>query len=256
MCRLYTDMTSHESVVDLVRGFDEFGADYDAKAPNRPYRIVIKSMARVVRPKREGGWRVDLMRWGLVPHWAKDDANVAGTLNARSETVATLPTFRAAFKAKRCLVPATGWVDWQHVEVEGRKTPRKNPHLFRRGNGGPLLLAGLWEAWRPQGAEGGAEPLLTYTIVTRDPTPYCAQLHDRMPVPIEPEDAERWCSGTPEEAADLLGPCRTGIVAVPVHHDIGSDKRAVAANLDPIGPPLPDVQAVGAAASEATGVAP
>lgn len=115
--------------------------------------------------------------WGFLPHWAKDDARKP--INARGETVAEKPYFRAAFRHTRCLVPADGWYEWQ--KTEGAKVP----HFIHRTDDAPFFFAGLYTP-----AAGERDP--TYTILTTDASPDLAPIHHRMPLALEPEEAEIW----------------------------------------------------------------
>ena len=231
MCRLYTDLTTAEAIRAL-RG--DFGAllDYDSSAPPRPWKITTTDTGRVLRREGPTAWRAAPMRWGLVPPWAADLKFGVRTVNARAETVATLPAFREAFKERRCLVPASSWVEWR---AEGGV---KQPYRLELGNGAPILFAGLWERWRPKQSPAGAPWTLSYAIVTGESTRYAAQVHDRMPVLIEPEQAAAWCAAPAAEALALLRPYGGPLVARPIHRDIASPTRATPAALEAIGPAL------------------
>ena len=131
----------------------------------------------------EGSRRIEKMRWGLVPFWAKDVKIGSRMINARGETVAEKPAFRASFKTKRCLVPATGFFEWQR---EGKgKTQTKTPMLIRLKGGGYFSMAGLYDRWKdPDG-----NVISSCTIITTGPNELMSPIHDRMPV-ILPEEAE------------------------------------------------------------------
>lgn len=139
-----------------------------------------------------------LFRWGLIPSWAKDIRMGAQLINARAETVTDKPAFRAAFKRRRCLIPASGFYEWQ--KVNGRKQPMyihpRDDELF--------ALAGLWEFWA--GADGSE--LETCTILTTTPNELMEPIHNRMPVIVEPEDFPTWLDpGThPDHGLHLLRP--------------------------------------------------
>jgi len=121
--------------------------------------------------------------WGLVPSWANDPDMGARMINARSETVAAKPSFREAFRHRRCLIPADGYYEWQK---EGR---RKQPHFFHRADHQPFAFAGLWESWTdPQSGQSREST----TILTRAANDVTRPIHDRMPVILEVEDYERW----------------------------------------------------------------
>lgn len=157
------------------------------------YNVAPLQMAPVVRRGDEGLWIADL-RWGLIPSWARDGSLASRCLNARSETVAEKPVFRAAFRKQRCLVPADGYFEWQ------RGGPPKLPWRFVRRDRQPLLMAGLWESWRPPEAKEGPD-LGTYTILTTAPNGDAAAVHDRMPVLLTPAGAAAWL----DPAADRNG---------------------------------------------------
>lgn len=134
------------------------------------------------------GRQLALLRWGLIPSWAKDPAIGARLINARAETLAEKPAFRAAFKARRCLVPADGFYEWQKRE-QGPKQPF---HIARR-DGAPFAFAGLWERWRgPRGGGAEAGEVESCTIVTRDATAALRAIHHRMPVILGPESYDLW----------------------------------------------------------------
>jgi putative SOS response-associated peptidase YedK len=134
-----------------------------------------------------------MVRWGLVPSWAKDEKIGARMINARGETVAEKPSFRSAVRDRRCLVPASGFYEW--VKIKGGK----QPHYIHFSDGRPFAFAGLWERWSK--GEGG--PLDTCTIITTTPNERIAGLHDRMPVILPPESHDEWLRPEPL-AADLL----------------------------------------------------
>ena len=132
------------------------------------------------------------MRWGLVPWWSKDGPRGKPLINARAETAATAPSFRDAFRERRCLVPADGYYEW-------RKSPGgRDPFLFRPRGETPFAFAGIWETWRPKG-ERDAPALLSCSIVTTGPSELVRPLHDRMPVILP---AEAWPMWLGEAAAN------------------------------------------------------
>ena len=132
------------------------------------------------------------MRWGLVPSWAEDEKIGARLLNARSESVATKPAFRAAFRRRRCLVPADGFYEWEKI---GRK---KQPFFISMKDGRPFAFAGLWETWHKED-----EALQSFTILTTDANDLMRPLHDRMPVILQPGDYDAWLNPQLEDPAAL-----------------------------------------------------
>jgi putative SOS response-associated peptidase YedK len=154
-----------------------------------------------VRVEPETGARIgQSMRWGLVPHWAKDPSVSYRMINARAETVAEKPAYRKLLAKKRCLIPADGFYEWR-VGPDGKKQPVR----FTLADGELFAFAGLWTSWLDR--ESG-ELLDSCTIVTTTPNELCAKVHDRMPV-ILPADAEwAWLDPSlePEKAKALLVP--------------------------------------------------
>lgn len=137
---------------------------------------------------------VTLLRWGLVPFWAKDKAIGNRMINARGETVHDKPAFRAAFRKRRCLVLADGFYEWQ-------KTPDgKVPQYIQLASGEPFAMAGLWESWQDGDAE---QPLETFTIVTTAANDALREVHDRMPVILPPDTYATWLDPANDDAAAL-----------------------------------------------------
>lgn len=176
-------------------------------APTQPVAIV-----RVNSQSKMREWAFTY--WGLVPSWSKDPSVGSRMINARSETVAEKPSFRAAFKRRRCLVPASGFYEWQKQEKQ------KQPYYISMQDGQPFAIAGLWETWA--GGDGGS--LESCTLLTTTANELMAPLHDRMPVIVAPEDYAQWLGtggdATPTELDQLqhlLRPCpAAAMMAYPV----------------------------------------
>lgn len=151
----------------------------------------------VVRVARDGTPRLGRVRWGLVPHWARDPAIGSRLINARAETVAEKPAFRDAFRRRRCLILASGFYEWARGEHG------KVPHFVQREDGEPLVMAGLWERWHAPDSEG--PPLDTCVIVTTAASAEIAALHDRMPAILVPADFATWLDREHFDAQRLLG---------------------------------------------------
>jgi putative SOS response-associated peptidase YedK len=162
------------------------------------YNIAPTQRVPVVRRTEDGGRSLGLLHWGLVPFWAKDRTIAFKTINARAETIATTPAFRAAFRQRRCLVPASGFYEWV---TEGKQ---KQPLYITHADGSPLTFAGLWERWDKDG-----EPLESFTIVTTQANATCSPIHDRMPVILGRADFAAWLDPQTgaDAAQDLLRPC-------------------------------------------------
>ncbi len=165
------------------------------------YNVAPQTFQPIVRLDAESRQReLALLRWGLIPFWAKDAKIGYSTINAKAETLATAPAFRAALKRRRCLVPADGFYEWQPLD-----TKTKQPWAITLKDGSPFAFAGLWDTWKDKTT---GQPLETYTIITTEPNELTAKLHNRMPVILAPRDYERWLA--PADPArlpiDLLRP--------------------------------------------------
>jgi putative SOS response-associated peptidase YedK len=163
----------------------------------RRFNIAPTHEAPVVRATRDGGAReVALLRWGLVPSWAKELSIGSKLINARAETLAEKPAFRTALRSRRCIVPASGFFEWTG------ETRYRVPHAITVADRPVVPFAGLWETWHaPDGRK-----LETYTIVTTEANRFVAGMHDRMPAILAEADVEAWLHGTPEEAQAVLRP--------------------------------------------------
>ena len=166
-------------------GEDDWTPRYNV-APTQPVPVIRQHPKE---PRRE----LSLARWGLIPWWAKDAAGAARMINARSETAATLPAYRDAFKARRCIVPADGFYEWQKIG----KT--KQPFCFEVNDGELFAFAGLWERWKD--ADGKA--LETCSILTTTPNAVTSSVHDRMPVILAPDNYDVWLDPGFADAAAL-----------------------------------------------------
>ncbi len=137
--------------------------------------------------------RLEAMRWGLIPSWAKDASIGSRLINARAETVAEKPSFRNALRARRCLVPASGFYEWK------RHGTRKIPQYITLPDAPLFAFAGLWEQWRsPEG-----ETVRSYTIITTEPNDLMATIHNRMPVILPREIEDDWLNGEITDAGYL-----------------------------------------------------
>lgn len=175
-----------------------FGLDHVVELAPR-YNIAPGTDIPTIRHSPEGKRVMHLLRWGLVPHWAKDPSIGAKLSNARGETLTDKPSFRDSFKRRRCLVPADGFYEWK---TEGRL---KQPYFFSLKTGEPFALGGLWESWRmPDG-----NVLRTCCLITTGPNEIMLPVHDRMPVIVAPNDYEAWLTGESAEAQDLIKPYPT-----------------------------------------------
>jgi len=180
---------------DLVKAFP--GLTFPEFLPPR-YNIAPTQDVAVV--SNDGLEQVQLFRWGLVPFWAKDPSIGNRMINARAETVAEKPAYRAAYRRRRCLVLADGFYEWR--KEPGSRT--KTPMYIHFASGEPFAFAGLWEVWRPDDT-----PLFTYTIITTEPNALLEPIHNRMPVILPREAYDRWLDPAEQRSgsfSDLLVP--------------------------------------------------
>ncbi|MBI4084157.1 MAG: SOS response-associated peptidase [Candidatus Lambdaproteobacteria bacterium] len=168
------------------------------------YNIAPAQPVLTVRQGRMGAREAVLLLWGLVPSSAKHPALGARLINARAETCAVKPSFRAAFRHRRCLVPADGYYEWQRAAAGGGK-PLRQPYHLRLTEGGPFGIGALWEHWQdPAGNE-----LETVVLLTTAPNAVSAAIHDWMPLIVLPQHYERWLDpriGKVEALADIMAP--------------------------------------------------
>jgi len=163
-----------EERFDSVAGDEEWNPRYNV-APTQPVPVIRQNPKE---PLRE----LSLIRWGLVPAWAKDSSGGARMINARSETVSTLPAFRDSFKSRRCLVPADGFYEWQ-------KTGKaRQPYCFEVNGGELFAFAGIWDRWK----DASGKTLETCSILTTTPNAVTSAVHDRMPVILDPDNYDLW----------------------------------------------------------------
>jgi putative SOS response-associated peptidase YedK len=200
MCGRYTLFAERATLAERfdVTVPDDLSPRYNC-APGQPLPVVASDAPD----------RMTRKEWGLVPSWADDDTGAQ--INARGETVAEKPTFREAFRERRCLVPADGFYEWVETD-EG-----KRPYRVAFADGRPFAMAGVWARWTPPTAQTGLgdfgadgpsdpEPRETFAVVTTEPNDLVAGLHHRMAVVLAPGEEATWLHGSPEEARALLDP--------------------------------------------------
>ena len=209
MCGRYVLATPIDELADFfgaarAPGFDrEWPADYNIA----PTRTVLCLSAGA-----EGGRVLATYRWGLIPPWAKEPSVGSRLFNARGETVAVKPSFRAAFKARRLAVVSDGFFEWRR----GAGT-RRQPYFLSRADGAPMAFAGLWESWRDPATGGDEAAVRSCTIITTEANPEVAPIHDRMPVVLERDGLEAWLdplAAERDELEALLQPAPAGTLAV------------------------------------------
>lgn len=209
MCGRFAVTTDPARLAVELDALDETG-DAGLRPPN--YNVAPTNDIAVVVARHDDDGddpatrRIRLMRWGLLPPWAKagpdggPPAKGPQLINARAETVTTSPAYRTAARHKRCLIPMDGYYEWK-PNADNPKRGRKTPFYFFRPDGRPLLVAGLWSVWRP---DPGGRPLLTATVITTDAAGEFAQVHDRMPLVLGDADWDRWLDPDAPAPEDLL----------------------------------------------------
>ncbi len=191
MCGRYTLRTPVEKLAE------EFG--FDASSVEVPPNYNVAPTQEVAAVLSEGGERrLELLRWGLIPSWADDPGIGSRMINARAETAPEKPSFRRAFRERRCLIPADGFYEWKRTDGA------KQPYYIRMRGGRPFAFAGLWEAWND---DGGPE-IRSCAILTTAPNALAGEIHDRMPVILPAGSYDAWLDpeAEKEELVTLLAP--------------------------------------------------
>ncbi|MEL7536334.1 MAG: SOS response-associated peptidase [Pseudomonadota bacterium] len=188
MCGRFAFYSAHEAMPAL------FGLAAEMPGVVANYNVAPTDLAAVIRKSTERDeTELCMLRWGLVPFWAKDLSIGNKLINARSETAFEKPAFRAAYKKRRCLIPADGFYEW-HRTASG-----KQPYYVTTADETPFAMAGLWGSWDDKGK---ADTVETFTILTRAPNDTIARLHNRMPVIVASDQAEAWLAGELDAHSD------------------------------------------------------
>ncbi len=216
MCGRYS-LTSPVEGIRALFGFDEL--------PNLGvrYNIAPTQDVPVVRAGEQGKSVFAMMRWGLVPSWAKEVGSSAPLINARAETVAEKPSFRSAFKQRRCLIPADGFYEWKS------ENGAKQAYRIAMPNDAPFAFAGVWESWN--GANN--ETIESCAVITTEASEQLAAIHHRMPVILEPTHYREWLTA-PRQA--LLQPYAGEIKAYPIGpavNKVANDDRSLWTEVEP-----------------------
>lgn len=213
MCGRFTLTQSAQALSDFfqIQEIPNLAAQYNIAPTQRVVTVLCNPTTK--KPQFQQ------LRWGLIPSWAKDPTIGAKLINARAETVAEKPSFRSAFKQRRCLVVADGFYEWQ------KQQGTKQPFYFRLQDGKPFAFAGLWEKW----ISPTQEEIISCTILTTTANELLQSIHDRMPVILDPKDYDLWLD--PEvKTAQLLQPLlspypATAMTAYPVSKLVNSPKH-------------------------------
>lgn len=215
MCGRY-NLRSMPADVAALLGVDM--PDYRPRYNISPTQLVIA--VRQPEKRREAA----TFRWGMIPPWSKDPKSGPPLINARSETVREKPTFRAAFKKRRCLIPLDGFYEWK------RDGKEKQPFNITMRDKKPFALAGLWECWN-----GDGKSIESCAIVTTTANELMATIHDRMPVIVHPADFDEWLAGDPDEAAALMRPFEAeAMTAYPVSSIVNNARNEVPECVTPL----------------------
>lgn len=199
MCGRYGRRADKQRIAEWMQTHSTNVFEDSYLAPS--YNVAPQSFQPVVRLEPETSEReLTVMRWGLVPFWAKDTKIGFSTINAKAETVPTSPAFREAWKRRRCLVPAEWFYEWQKLDEK-----HKQPYAIAMKDGSIFAFGGLWDKWRDKST---GQELHTYTVITTDPNELMEPIHDRMPVIVARRDYDRWMAATDPAhlPVDLLKP--------------------------------------------------
>lgn len=243
MCGRYASSRRPE---DLVEEFDvaevripaPLEADYNVAPTDPVYAVVERPPSREDDQPPQRQLRV--LRWGLVPSWAKEASIGSRMINARMETVAQKPAYQRAFAKRRCLLPADGYFEWYPTEELTRSgKPRKQPFFIRPRDGGVLAMAGLYEIWRdPSKAEDAEDRFLwSCTVITTDAEDDLGRIHDRMPLMVDRGRWSEWLDPRVEgpDLLDLLEPATPGrLEAYPVSTRVGNVRNNGPELLEPL----------------------
>jgi len=179
------------------------------------YNIAPTQYVAAIRNDQQGERELVMLRWGLVPFWAKDPSIGNRMINARAETVAEKPSYRNAYKHRRCIVLADGFYEWR------KQGNAKTPYFISLESGQPFALAGLWEDWTDRDS---GESLQTTTLITTDANDFMSQLHHRMPVILEAATATDWLAGS-NDLLDDVGAVTPPLQAWPVDRRVNNARN-------------------------------
>ena len=212
---------------------------------DRRWNVAPTAQVPVVFETKAGERVAENMRWGLVPHWAKDLSIGAKLNNARSEGLAEKPSFRQALRRRRCILPASGYYEWQ-PSADANGKPAKQPWFISptmANSDAPFFaMAGLFEAWRAPGSNEEDPWLLTCCVITTAANRLLAPIHDRMPVMLAPEQYADWLNRDRQDPASLTplldGIAEDAMQAWPVSKAVGRASNEGPALVEPVEPPL------------------
>ncbi len=189
------------------------------------YNIAPTQFIAAIRNDEREDRELVMLRWGLVPFWAKDPSIGNRMINARAETVAEKPAYRAAYRRRRCLVLADGFYEWH------KEGPVKTPYYISLESRGPFALAGLWEHWQSRETD---DSLQTVTLITTAANEFMTPLHHRMPVILESSTADRWMAGDDLQPDAVAADCPT-LSAWPVNRRVNNARNEGDDLIEPAG---------------------
>jgi putative SOS response-associated peptidase YedK len=245
MCGRYASSRKPEDLIEEFEVVDNriekpLDADYNV-APTKEVYAVVTRPPKDASPEELGERQLRVLRWGLVPFWAKDPAIGSKMINARMETVDQKPAFRRAFAKRRCLIPADGYYEWYATEQKTKAgKPLKQPFFIHPEDGSVLAMAGLYEIWRdPTRDEDDPQRFRwTCTVLTTSAEDSLGHIHDRMPLLVERDRYAAWLDPTrsdPAELRALLVPAAPGrLEAYPVTTQVNSVRNNGPELLDPL----------------------
>jgi len=238
MCGRYVAATPPDQLAEYFDASDHDVLTSNPQIHSSRYNVAPTQHCTVVL-QRDGERQLAMLRWGLVPFWARDPSVGARMINARVETVASKPAFKQAVSRRRCLVAADGYYEWK--KLLGRKD--KQPMFLHRDSGSPLAFAGLWERWREPTNHPDASPMVreTFTILTQPAEASIADIHDRMPVIVPQHGWGDWLDPTQTDPHQALASRETWTPEQLVAHPVSTEVNKVAndgAHLCAEAPPL------------------
>ena len=188
MCGRYR-LSRRKQIIEQYFGSAPWDDDWSPRyniAPTQPIPVIRQHPKEPIR-------QLSLMKWGLIPHGAKNPSIESATINAKSETAATKPAFRDPLKLRRCLIPADGFYEWQ------KKGTSKQPYCFEVNDGDLFAFAGIWDGWK--NADG--QWIKTCSILTTIPNAVTSAVHDRMPVILDPDSYDLWLDPGMQNVAEI-----------------------------------------------------
>jgi putative SOS response-associated peptidase YedK len=233
MCGRFVSSSSPEAIAEY------FGAAFDAQSLGQNFNVAPTNDIYGVVAEPDGSTRLDVFHWGLVPSWAKDAKVGAKMINARAETLADKPAFKALFRKHRCLIPMDGFYEWRAGAADGPLTsagkPAKQPMYIHRADGEPLAVAGLWAAWKEPAA---GEWLHSATVITTSANETMRPVHDRMPVVLPRSAWAEWLDPAMhdlERLSGLLVPAADDLLVLhPVATDVNNVRNKGAHLIEPV----------------------